>query len=137
MSESQKLEIRVSGMTCDSCATHVRNALQGVKGVTHVDVPGWQQKKATLLGSSSVAESDIVAAVAAAGYEAKVLSRSDFQSGENDAKVDFDLIVIGTGGAGMAAAIKAAEVGFRAAIIEAGVVGGTCVNVGCVPSKAL
>ncbi len=50
---------------------------------------------------------------------------------------NFDLIVIGTGAAGVAAAIRAAELGRGAAIIEAGTIGGTCVNVGCVPSKTL
>ncbi|HJW90341.1 MAG TPA: mercury(II) reductase [Anaerolineales bacterium] len=49
----------------------------------------------------------------------------------------FDLMVIGAGSAGFAAAIKAAELGYRAAIVETGTIGGTCVNVGCVPSKTL
>ena len=46
-------------------------------------------------------------------------------------------MVIGTGAAGMAAAIRGAELGRRVAIVEAGTVGGTCVNVGCIPSKNL
>ena len=49
----------------------------------------------------------------------------------------FDLFVIGTGAAGMAAAIRGAELGRRIAIVEAGTIGGTCVNVGCIPSKNL
>lgn len=49
----------------------------------------------------------------------------------------FDLLVIGTGGAGMAAAIQAVGMGAKVAIVEAGTVGGTCVNVGCIPSKNL
>lgn len=53
-----------------------------------------------------------------------------------DAK-DFDLIVLGGGSAGFAAAIKGADIGARVAIIEGGTLGGTCVNVGCVPSKTL
>ena len=50
---------------------------------------------------------------------------------------EFDLAVIGTGAAGMAAAIRGAELGRRVVIVEAGTVGGTCVNVGCIPSKNL
>jgi len=50
---------------------------------------------------------------------------------------DFDLMVIGGGSAGFAAAIKGAELGARVALVEAGTIGGTCVNVGCVPSKTL
>lgn len=48
-----------------------------------------------------------------------------------------DLLVIGSGSAGVAAAIEAAERGADVAVVEAGTVGGTCVNVGCVPSKTL
>ncbi len=49
----------------------------------------------------------------------------------------FDLIVIGGGSGGLANAQRAAEYGARAAVIEAGPLGGTCVNVGCVPKKIM
>ncbi|MBT2131593.1 mercury(II) reductase [Aliiroseovarius lamellibrachiae] len=49
----------------------------------------------------------------------------------------FDLAVIGAGSAGFSAAITAAEDGARVALIGYGTIGGTCVNVGCVPSKAM
>jgi mercuric reductase len=45
--------------------------------------------------------------------------------------------IIGSGGAAMAAAIRAAEQGARVTLIERGTLGGICVNVGCVPSKIL
>jgi mercury(II) reductase len=48
-----------------------------------------------------------------------------------------DLAVIGAGSAGFAAAIRGAELGARVALIGHGVIGGTCVNTGCVPSKTL
>lgn len=50
---------------------------------------------------------------------------------------DFDLLIIGTGGAGVAAAIQAAGMGAKVAIVEGGALGGTCVNTGCIPSKTL
>ncbi|GIW54379.1 MAG: hypothetical protein KatS3mg082_0783 [Nitrospiraceae bacterium] len=50
---------------------------------------------------------------------------------------DYDLMTIGGGSAAFAAAIKAAELGARVAIVEKGTIGGTCVNIGCVPSKTL
>ena len=50
---------------------------------------------------------------------------------------DFDLIVIGAGSAGFSASITAADIGARVALVGHGTIGGTCVNVGCVPSKAL
>jgi mercuric reductase len=49
----------------------------------------------------------------------------------------YDLMVIGGGSAGFGAAIKAAELGANVAIVEHGTLGGTCVNIGCVPSKTL
>ncbi len=49
----------------------------------------------------------------------------------------YDIAVIGAGSAGFSAAITAAEAGAKVALIGYGTIGGTCVNVGCVPSKAL
>jgi mercuric reductase len=49
----------------------------------------------------------------------------------------FDIAVIGAGSAGFSAAITAADQGAQVALIGHGTIGGTCVNVGCVPSKAL
>ena len=50
---------------------------------------------------------------------------------------NYDLTVIGAGSAAFAAAIRATSLGARVAIIEKGTVGGTCVNIGCIPSKHL
>jgi mercuric reductase len=52
-------------------------------------------------------------------------------------KYDLDLMVIGGGSAAFAAAIRAAELGARVGIAEAGVIGGTCLNRGCLPTKNL
>jgi len=49
----------------------------------------------------------------------------------------FDIAVIGAGSAGFSAAITAADQGAQVALIGQGTIGGTCVNVGCVPSKTL
>ena len=52
-------------------------------------------------------------------------------------KAGFDLAVIGAGSAGFSAAITAAEAGKSVALIGHGLIGGTCVNIGCVPSKTM
>jgi len=49
----------------------------------------------------------------------------------------FDLLVIGGGSGGLAHAQRAAEYGASAAVVEGGPLGGTCVNVGCVPKKVM
>jgi dihydrolipoamide dehydrogenase len=49
----------------------------------------------------------------------------------------FDMVVIGAGVGGYVAAIRAAQLGARVGIVEKQYIGGTCLNVGCIPSKAL
>jgi len=51
--------------------------------------------------------------------------------------LDFDLVVLGGGSGGLAGAFRAAAHGARVALLEPGELGGTCVNVGCVPKKAM
>jgi mercuric reductase len=53
------------------------------------------------------------------------------------ARHDWDLLVIGSGGAAFAGAINARELGKRVLMVEQGATGGTCLNVGCIPSKVL
>ncbi|MBA3745948.1 MAG: mercury(II) reductase [Solirubrobacterales bacterium] len=50
---------------------------------------------------------------------------------------DYDLAIVGSGGAAFSAAIAARRADLRVVMIERGTVGGTCVNIGCIPSKAL
>lgn len=50
---------------------------------------------------------------------------------------DFDVIVIGAGPGGYHAAIRAAQLGLKTAIVERDKMGGVCLNVGCIPTKAL
>jgi len=49
----------------------------------------------------------------------------------------FDLVVIGSGPGGYVAAFRASQLGLKTALVEKGDLGGTCLNVGCIPSKAL
>ena len=50
---------------------------------------------------------------------------------------DFDLIVLGAGTGGYTAAFRAAQLGMRVALVDQGKIGGTCLHVGCIPTKAL
>jgi len=54
-----------------------------------------------------------------------------------NANFKFDIVIIGGGSAAFAAALKATELGAEVAICEEGVIGGTCLNRGCIPSKSL
>ena len=62
---------------------------------------------------------------------------SDCCASSSDRISRYDLAVVGNGSAGFSAAITAAEQGAQVALIGHGTIGGTCVNVGCVPSKAV
>ena len=50
-------------------------------------------------------------------------------------KYDYDVVVLGGGPGGYVAAIKAAQSGLKTAVIEKDNLGGTCLNVGCIPTK--
>lgn len=50
---------------------------------------------------------------------------------------NFDVVVIGSGPGGYVAAIRAAQLGFKTAVVEREFIGGVCLNVGCIPSKAM
>src|SRR5512141_2851880 len=50
---------------------------------------------------------------------------------------DFDLIVLGAGTGGYTAAFRAAQLGLKVALVDEGKIGGTCLHVGCIPTKAL
>ena len=53
-------------------------------------------------------------------------------------KFDYDLLIIGSGPGGYVAAIRAAQLGLKTGCIESReTLGGTCLNVGCIPSKAM
>lgn len=54
-----------------------------------------------------------------------------------DFAIDLDTVVIGSGPGGYVAAIRAAEIGQKVTVIESTFIGGVCLNVGCIPSKAL
>jgi mercuric reductase len=55
----------------------------------------------------------------------------------HNGRSSYDLAIVGSGGGAFSAAIAARRRGLRVAMIERGTIGGTCVNVGCIPSKAL
>lgn len=139
------IRLDIGGMTCDHCARTVEQAIRSVPGAETASA-SYPAGTGEAQVSDHVSESAITEAVERAGYRARIVGsekrgsgRSAAPAAQDDAgaRGDFDLVVIGTGAAGMAAAIRGAELGHRIAIAEGGTVGGTCVNVGCVPSKNL
>ncbi|WP_281444150.1 FAD-dependent oxidoreductase, partial [Pseudomonas sp. ADP] len=144
--------LKITGMTCDSCAAHVQEALEKVPGVQSA-VVSYAKGAAQLALDAGTAPDALTAAVARLGYKATL---ADAPATENrsglldkvrgwmgaadkgsDGERPLQVAVIGSGGAAMAAALKAVEQGAHVTLIERGTIGGTCVNVGCVPSKIM
>ena len=136
------LKLEISGMTCNSCATRVEKALGNVAGVESVTV-SYSDATANVVADKSVGVDALMAAVEQSGYQARLIGDDTARDdGRDSVKPDGDgerlkVAIIGTGGAAMACALKAAEHGAEVTVIERGVLGGTCVNIGCVPSKIM
>ena len=144
--------LKITGMTCDSCATHVEQALEKVPGVQSAKV-SYAKGMAQLDLDPGAAPDALTAAVAGLGYKATIADPQptnnrtglsdhvhDWKNAANphsDGERSLHIAVIGSGGAAMAAALKAVEQGATVTLIERGTIGGTCVNVGCVPSKIM
>ena len=147
------IKMKVDGMTCDTCATHVKGALQKVPGVRSAQV-SWRKGTAQLAAEPGTSPEALTAAVTGLGYQATLAAAPS--AAMRDALPEkvletlgglrkpgagsgppLNIAVIGTGGGAMAAAITAAEQGARVTLIERGTIGGTCVNIGCVPSKIM
>src|SRR2546427_1387472 len=138
VNDAKELTIEVRGMTCDHCERSVAKALQTVPGVHQVLEVSHADARARIMAGVEATADRIERAVAKAGYRARVnehSKRSEAPTVITRGGGEFDLLVVGGGSAGFAAAIKAADGGARVAMVEGGTLGGTCVNVGCVPSK--
>ena len=130
------LQLTITGMTCEHCAHTIESALKRVTGVRNASV-SYSAGVAEVMADADVAAAALVSAVKSKGYDATL--RNDAAAAQpRDAQPGvLHIAVIGSGSAAMACAIRAAEDGARVTVIEQGIVGGTCVNIGCVPSKIL
>ncbi|MGH8532935.1 MAG: cation transporter, partial [Gammaproteobacteria bacterium] len=149
--------LRISGMTCDRCAKSIEDALAGVAGVVEAKV-SYDEGTARIKTEAGVDSEKLIDTVQGKGFDAEVLDRkgSIVAKGVSDrtrisvvetptppvkqrrrSRGALYVAVIGSGGAAFAAAIRAAEEGASVTLIEKGTLGGTCVNVGCVPSKIM
>ncbi len=128
-------ELQIAGMTCESCPTHVREALERA-GAQEVEVD-WHHGRATL-ARNGVGERELSRALEGTRYRVvDITDRGREEDEQSRGTRDYDLIVIGSGGAAMAAGIRARDLGRRVLLVEHGPTGGTCVNIGCIPSKSL
>ena len=134
------IALKIAGMTCTHCAVAVDKALRAVPGVVDAVVK-FPEGKAWVTATGPVPADALLAAVEGAGYGAKLADMDPAAAGRSmapspsSAGAGIHVAIIGSGSAAFACAIRAVEGGARVSMIESGVLGGTCVNVGCVPSK--
>ncbi len=127
------VELAITGMTCDHCARAVEQALAGVDGVQRAQV-SYASGTAHVETSGTVAPAALFDAVGARGYGASLRGAGQPATRKGGGS-RLHVAVIGGGSAAFAAALRAAEEGAQVTLVEDGTLGGTCVNVGCVPSK--
>lgn len=143
------VKLKIYGMTCDSCATHIKEALEKLPDVKSAIV-SYIEGTAKVVAGASVSRETLSRAVTALGYKVSFIDRLVEAKGDNfsqpaaqtksqgkDTPDGLQVAIIGSGAAAMAAALKASEQGATVTLIERGTIGGTCVNVGCVPSKIM
>src|SRR4051812_32684752 len=97
--------------------------------------PGERMSAPRAAGSTAVLERPAAGAAVPAQQEAARVSEQPQRRAAEGA--DYDVAVVGSGPGGYVSAIRAAQLGLKAAVIEKGYLGGTCLNVGCIPTKAM
>ncbi|MCL1601248.1 MAG: mercury(II) reductase [Actinomycetia bacterium] len=132
-----RITIDVKGMTCDGCEGHVGDALAEA-GLDDLEVD-WRRGLASGTDSGGFDVAKAEAGLEGSNYEIVSVSSPTAENAptEDAGDHDYDLLILGSGSAAFAAGIKARDLGATVAIVEKGTIGGTCVNIGCVPSKAL
>lgn len=134
----KSMTFNVQGMTCDHCALTVEKNLLQIHGVAGARV-SFETRTGEVDLNNDVPFTLLRDAVRHAGYELEETGAKDRTSPPKspDSGENLHVAIVGAGSGAFAAAIRAAEGGARITMIERGTVGGTCVNVGCVPSKIL
>ncbi|MGG6431755.1 mercury(II) reductase [Anoxybacillus sp. D401a] len=120
--------MRIEGMTCPSCEKHIASILKQLDA-KHIDVRFHRGEAMFELPHANVEIAK--QAITTAGYELTEV----VEIGATEETYDY--IIIGSGAAAFASAIEAGKYGAKVAMIERGTIGGTCVNIGCIPSKTL
>ncbi len=138
----ETVQFFVEGMTCDHCARSVEKVLRGLPGVVSAQV-AFEAGAGEAGVEPGTAFEAMQKAVRQAGYDLRPKGEPSLQGNQMSPGADGNsssprhLVIIGAGSGAVAAALRATDLGARVTLVERGTLGGTCVNVGCVPSKIL
>lgn len=139
------INLDISGMTCDHCPSTIEVALAKVQGVDKASVSYVDNSaQVTAKPEADLEVETLISNVLATGYVATLnnhkLNNTEsppFHTTEKSHNRPVKIVIIGGGSAAFAAALEAKDLGAQVTMIENGTIGGTCVNVGCVPSKIM
>ena len=123
----------IEGMTCEHCAETLSRALAAIPGVSAR--VSFAEARAWVEAPRDILDEQLLGTVRERGFVARRLDADDTQPTARDDAAGLRVVVIGSGSAAFACALRAAENGASVTLVESGTLGGTCVNVGCVPSK--
>lgn len=128
-------EFKIKGMTCDHCATTIEKQFNNKEGVVGKEVSYQQGSGKFTFDENKISKEEIIKTINDTGQYRVV---DEILSKQGKPAKSYDLIIIGGGSAAFSAAIKAESLGLSTLMVNGGLdIGGTCVNVGCIPSKNL
>ncbi len=130
----QALKVSISGMTCEGCARNIIKQFKDKEGILDKAVSYPDEKAEITYDPDKITKEELIDTINATGHYQVT---GEIETSENSQN-RYSLVIIGGGSTAFAAAIRSSELGGNALIINKGLpAGGTCVNVGCVPSKTL
>lgn len=129
------INIQITGMTCEQCAKDIQDSLNSLKNVCAT--VSYKDAMAKIKTQGLINNDLLLKAIESNGYSANIV-KDHPGSNTNNTATRMHIVIVGTGSGAFAAAIQSIEQGARVTMIEnADVIGGTCVNIGCIPSKIL
>ena len=134
-------QLKIDGMTCPDCVSGIENKLNALEGV-EIKV-SYPEGICLLSVSNQTSLKSLIKKIEAKGYKVSEMEKQQTATDSpelataNNSK-QIHVAIIGTGSSAFACALKAVEKGAKVTLIERKpIIGGTCVNIGCVPSKIM
>jgi mercuric reductase len=145
MNTIKTIQLNIEGMTCDGCAKHIEKDIKKNKAIVNCNVNYKSAKGEFTFNADELSEKELIDKINQVGSYKVVENEENCcsttlktDSNQSSDQFDYDLIIIGGGSAAFSAMTTASDLGLTVMLINGGLdIGGTCVNVGCVPSKHL
>jgi mercuric reductase len=131
-------DFSIEGMTCGDCASEIKTSLESLDDDVRADISF--STRSAHVDTDNVTKDQLQDAIEAKGFQvndARLPAKDTDGRSESEDSDGLQIVIVGSGSGAFAAAIRAADEGATVTLVESGTLGGTCVNVGCVPSKIM